>query len=195
MTWTRHRRIVGIALAVVAVQVAAVFAYRAIEKGRSRGPEIPFVYERLNPRLGPDLALIGQDGTTRRLTELRGKPVLLHFWATWCPPCKKELPGLLELTEDLSREHHLTLVAVAMDKTWDPIRAFLEGALPSQVVRSRPDAASAYEVATLPDTFLLDARGTMRLRFGGARDWSTDQAAAELRSELRHLATEGTARD
>src|SRR5262245_26405895 len=97
----RGWRAVAIVLAIALVQGGAVLAYRWVERGRHAAGTAPFSHERLTPRPAPDLALLGADGSQRRLSDYRGRPVLLHFWATWCPPCKAELPALLALGAEL----------------------------------------------------------------------------------------------
>ena len=98
MERARLRRI-GLTVAVVLlVQGAAVAVYLRVESRRRSRDAAPFRSERLRgAKQAPDLELRRPDGAAVRLSELRGKVVLLHFWATWCPPCREELPGLLQL--------------------------------------------------------------------------------------------------
>lgn len=177
MTWTRRRRIVGILLALAVAQGIAILIYRTVENNRRLREDSAFRYERLSSNLGPDLSLLSIDGSKKLLSHFRGKVVLLHFWATWCPPCREELPGLLKLGRDLSKDGRLQVLAVSVDTNWDSVRDFFGGAVPPEIVRDELGVATAaYDLSTLPDTYLLAADGSLRVRFSGARDWRSQHA-------------------
>ncbi|MBI4510845.1 MAG: TlpA family protein disulfide reductase [Deltaproteobacteria bacterium] len=185
MKWRRHIRLLGIVVAVAAAQGLVLLVYRWVEHGRRDAKESTFQYERSPTKPAADLVLLHPDGSSRKLAELRGKPILLHFWATWCPPCKEELPGLLELGRELAREGELELIALTVDRDWAVVREFFGGEIPPEVMRDGAgSAALGYEVSNLPDTYLLGADGSIRLRFGGARNWRTKLASDTLRKEL-----------
>jgi thiol-disulfide isomerase/thioredoxin len=137
--------------------------------------------------IAPDLALSGADGAIRRLEELRGTPVLLHFWATWCPPCRQEMPALLQLARDLRREEGLELVAASVDSSWQSIDLFFDGKTPAQVYRVDGDAPRSFGVEELPDSYIVGRDGLLRARIEGARDWSSPAAREAVRAALaRH---------
>lgn len=181
-----HKRLFTWVLAVACAQALAIFVYLHVEKSRQEtARSAAFTYERLSGRTAPNLSLTSLDGRPRSLVELRGKAVLLHFWATWCEPCKKELPQLLQLGRDLARNGELELIAVALDDGPDEVRSFFAGNVPAEIYRDLTgEAAKLYEVSTLPDTYLLDATGAPRLRFAGAREWSAAPARALLHQQL-----------
>lgn len=182
----RMVRIAPVALAIIAVQGLAVLLYLGIERHRDAARHEPFRFERLRPgRAAPDLVLARPEGATVRLAELRGKSVLLHFWATWCPPCREELPGLLALGRELSRGGELEVLAVTLDQDWATVRKFFDGDIPAEVVQDASKrSAGVYDVSALPDTYLVGPDGTLRLRFGGPRDWH-DEAAREVLQRYR----------
>lgn len=113
----------------------------------------------------PPLIAERRDGTGVSVDPAR--PTLIHLWATWCPPCRKELPGLLALDGD-----RLQVIAIAMDPNWQALDKFFEGRVPPQVVRGDANVLNAQlSIQTLPVTFLVDGTNAHALRFDGARDW------------------------
>lgn len=179
---TRRRlQMVGLVLALATAQGAFLFVYFEVEEGRRAPDDATFLYEELPIRPAPELTLTGLDGSSRKLSEFRGRPVLLHFWATWCPPCKEELPGLLELGHKLAGEGGPRVIAVSLDPDWQAVREFFGGAVPPEIVRDESETATTgYGLSTLPDTYLLAGDGTVRLRFFGARDWRAPRATEVL---------------
>lgn len=121
-------------------------------------------------------------GARLELRELGGGPVLLHFWATWCVPCRRELPTLIEA----AREHGVRVVAISLDADWRAIRAFVgEGPLPPMIVREPAGTlARTLGVRALPDSYVIDAEGRATRRIAGALDWSTPQHRAWLARTL-----------
>lgn len=169
-----------------ALQALAFVVYRHVEHTKTAAPVAAFEYERLVPgQRAPELELERMDGSSRRLAELGDRWVLVHFWATWCPPCREELPGLLELSQQLSVNGRFELVAVAVNEPWEAIHPFFGGKTPASVVRDRADAHKRFGVSTLPDTFLVAPGGTLVLRFSGARAWRSEDARALLTREMQ----------
>src|SRR5262245_40432412 len=191
----RGLRVAAIVLALAAVQLIAVVVYRGVDRRRREKASATFPYERLSGGGAPDALLVARDATSRRLSDLRGQPVLLHFWATWCPPCREELPGLLALGRELSGEGKLQLVALSLDQNWETIQSFFPGEIPAEVVRDEAGtAAKALGVSTLPDTYLLAPDGSALLRFQGPRDWRTTLARESLAKELRSIQSPASGR-
>ncbi|WP_437723534.1 thioredoxin-like domain-containing protein [Sorangium sp. So ce861] len=184
---SRLRVITATAGVLILVQALAVGLYCAVEHRRgAERPGRPFAYEQLDGAPVPDAAFEQPDGTLLRSGASRGRPVLLHFWATWCAPCRAELPLLLELGRELEEAGRLKLVAVSVDENWEVVRAFFGGEVPPGVVRAgSPAVQERFGVSTLPDTFLVNADGRMALRFTGARDWRTPEARALLIGQER----------
>lgn len=172
-----HRVLIGIGV-LAAVQGVAIGIY-CIKRSR---PNVPaFASESLAPRAAPVLGFERADGTTGSLGELGGNVVMVHFWATWCVPCRDELPSLLTLASEVERAGRFRLIAVAVDDDWDAIRRFLGGNVPRTIVR--PDTADTHRrfgASTLPDSYLIDARGNVVVRYAGARDWRSPSALEHL---------------
>ena len=164
-----------ILVAVVAAQAALIGAWWGVEQSRSPhalvAPELSTAQPQLMAGHVRRLSIRTRDGGDFDLGTL-SRPTLLHFWATWCPPCRAELPGLLALPDS----HQVGVLAVALDKRWADIDRFFDGRVPAAVLLA--DAAEierVFSIRTLPVTFLVKPGGELRLRFDGARDW-TDRA-------------------
>jgi len=167
-------------------QAVALLAYRAIESGRESAAA-PFRFERVDePTPAPSLLLERPDGSLVSIAPGRqGDAVLVHFWATWCPPCREELPALIALGRELTRSGRVRVVAVATDPQWDQIRRFFKGRPPPEVFRDAGGSAyRAYRVSNLPDTYLVSGDGLVRIRFVGAQDWRSPAAHKALLEEL-----------
>jgi thiol-disulfide isomerase/thioredoxin len=160
-------------LAVVALQAALVGLYWLIEQRRSRVPRAaPELTTAPPTRASGQLASLSVRGRDGRHLDLRRieRRTLVHFWATWCPPCRTELPGLLALPD----EHPVDVVAVALDRDWTAVDRFLGSRRPSNVFLGDSAAIErAFAVRSLPVTYLVEPGGRLRLRFDGARDWTS----------------------
>jgi thiol-disulfide isomerase/thioredoxin len=136
----------------------------------------------------PDFSLLDLQGKRQRLSELRGKVVLLNFWATWCPPCVEELPSLVALRRLLVRED-FALITVNVDESAAVLGDFFAKqkdrleTLPVLLDSSRRVPAS-YGTTKFPETFLIDRQGVARYKFIYKRDWSTPAARACILSLL-----------
>ncbi len=165
-------RSVRIVVAVIAVQAALVGAYWLVEHRRSQKtiatPELSTAPpQRLEGRV-QSLTLRTREGDLLDLQAIQ-RPTLVHFWATWCPPCRAELPGLLALPQ----KGPMDVVAVALDEEWADVDRFLNGGDSAGVLLGDyAEVERVFDVHTLPVTFLVDAGGRLRLRFDGARDWA-----------------------
>jgi thiol-disulfide isomerase/thioredoxin len=100
-----------LALVVVAI-IAAGMLYFGFHMARRPGPQAPSILGKTTP--APDFTLESLDGKNMRLSDFRGKAVLLNFWATWCAPCKIEMPWFVDLQKEYGPQG-LQIVGVAMD--------------------------------------------------------------------------------
>jgi peroxiredoxin len=125
-------------------------------------------------------------GEPRRLADHAGQVVLLNFWATWCGPCREELPALQTLHEQL-RDEGLVILAVSVDRgDSQPVRRFAERQGVQFDVLHDPEqrAAARYGVVGYPTTVVIDRNGRIVLSELGAFDWSHPDAVAWLRTLL-----------
>ena len=132
----------------------------------------------------PPLALKDLEGKGWDLSSLQGRAVLLNFWATWCDPCREEMPAL----QALARRHEgdLTVLMVNYREVPATIRRFLERtplALPV-LLDSDGTVARAWTSRVFPTSVLIDRSGRPRYQVVGAVDWSADEARGWLRDVL-----------
>jgi thiol-disulfide isomerase/thioredoxin len=121
----------------------------------------------------PPLELVDLDGKQHRLADYRGKAVLVNFWATWCVPCREEMPSIERLRASLEGRPFAVL-AVNLAEPEPRIRKFLE-AMPVRfaVLLDRDtQAARAWQAKILPATYILGPDGAIRYRHLGELDWS-----------------------
>jgi len=134
----------------------------------------------------PAFELPRLDGTTVRLADLRGKVVLLNFWATWCKPCEDEMPAMQRLYEAL-RGTDFEMLAVSLDEEREPVVAFQKRlGLTFPILHDPEKAVSvAYQTYRYPESYLIGRDGRILARYIGPRDWD----AAVYRDRIRKLAT------
>ena len=122
------------------------------------------------PAAAPVWALQNLDGKTQRLEDLRGTVVLLNFWATWCPPCREEIPDLIRVHQAFAARG-VTVVGLAVDDSGaDAIKAFVaKYGITYPVVLGNIDIAQQYRVNGIPASFLIDRQGRIVKRWNGPR--------------------------
>lgn len=144
-----------------------------------REREIPL--ELLNPQLvgqkqTEDFALPDRTGRVHRLSALKGRPVILNFWSSDCPPCLEELPSLVKLDQLARHRGTFSVVTITIDDDWNAVRRFFsEDNPPELVVLFDPERGvveQQFGTHKFPETFLIDRRGVIRARFDGQRNWS-----------------------
>ena len=137
-------------------------------------------------RPAPALRALDLQGKTWQLADLRGRAVLLNFWATWCPPCRAEMPSLQQLAEIYGPEQLLVL-ALNVGEGPRRITQYLQSSGLNLTVLLDPqsEAAKAWGANVLPTTILIDAEGRPRQRVRGEVDWSGREAAALVEPLLR----------
>jgi peroxiredoxin len=135
----------------------------------------------------PAFALATPGGPTLRLAEHRGRVVLLNFWATWCAPCREEMPAMERLYRRLGGEG-LVVRAVSVDAQGAAVvTPFLDEQKLTYPIGLDPRMALArrYQVRALPATFLVDRRGRLVAPALGSREWDSAEAAALVTSLLQ----------
>ncbi|HKZ03395.1 MAG TPA: cytochrome c biogenesis protein CcdA [Pyrinomonadaceae bacterium] len=124
----------------------------------------------------PDVQFSKLEGGTLRLADLRGRVVLLNFWATWCIPCRSEIPALSGLQKDLEAEG-LSVVGVSYDDTPDLIREFQQDIKQDYaIVLGGKDVSAQLPASPLPTTYIIDRAGRIREKFIGEKSRAAFEA-------------------
>jgi peroxiredoxin len=132
--------------------------------------------------LAPGFSLENLRGESVSLADFRGKVILLNFWATWCPPCRREIPSLERLYE-LRKDTGFEIVAVSVDRTsLSRVSSFVADQRMSFPVLVNPsgDVGQRYWMRSVPSSFLLDKKGIIRWKVIGAREWDDAQTLAKI---------------
>jgi thiol-disulfide isomerase/thioredoxin len=155
--------------------------------GPGRSELAAFVF-RKEPEVLPEIKFQDADGRERSLADWRGKVVLLNLWATWCLPCRKEMPALDRLQASLGSDQ-FQVVAISVDRTGlAGAKKFLEETkTPNLAVYADPTArlASSLRAAGLPATLLIDKEGREIGRLLGPAEWDGEAARHLIQSALR----------
>jgi peroxiredoxin len=149
--------------------------------GGAAGLDILPVTDRAIVKLGepaPNFQLRDLNGHLITLSDLRGKVVLLNFWATWCGPCRVEMPAMEQLYRMFQRKD-FEILAVSTDAQGAAItRPFQQENRLTFPILHDPDyrVGLTYGARSLPMTFLIDRQGVIRHQVFGARDWEAPEA-------------------
>lgn len=133
----------------------------------------------------PDFSLKDINGKTVTLSTFKGKVVLLNFWATWCPPCRAEMPALNKLQHVL-KPRGLEVVAVSTDRSINDIEDFLERHRIDFPILFDSDRniAKQYRVFSMPTTFLINRNGIIVEKFYGEYDWTEPETKGKIEKLL-----------
>jgi len=141
-----------------------------------------------SPRPAPDFELPDLLGRTHRLSDYQGKVVILNFWASWCPPCRREMPSLQRTFEELEQDHFAMLAINAAEEP-ELVNAYAASMgdhmrFPVLVGDGSP-VGEQWPLVAMPATFILDRDGRVIYKAIGARDWN----APEILHKIRQLAS------
>ena len=161
MFWDRKIVWLGLMAALLALGVAWISVSRVPDEEALARNERPPA-----PQAGfaaPDFTLETRDGETINLADLRGQVVLLNFWATWCPPCRAEMPAIQDVYDGY-RDRGLTVLAVDVGEGDAQVAPFAdERGLTFPILMDGDGAVSRrYQVRAMPSTFFIDQAGIIR---------------------------------
>jgi peroxiredoxin len=141
----------------------------------------------------PPLALEDLRGATHRLADYRGQVVLVNFWATWCEPCRAEMPSMERLRASLAGQPFAVL-GVNMAEPLSRIEKFTARVpVAFTLLRDRDGAtAKAWRAKVLPASFLVDREGRIRYYVYGELDWSSEAVRAKVGELLRSSTSSST---
>lgn len=133
----------------------------------------------------PPLALKDLSGKLHKLENYRGKVVLINFWATWCPPCRAEMPSMQRLKEAMAGKPFVIL-AVDMGETEQDVKAFLEEVKVDFPILMDKDgkALNAWKVFAFPTSYVLDTKGKIRYGLHGSTEWDGSDAMGKIKALL-----------
>lgn len=139
----------------------------------------------IQPAPALSLPTLGLGGIDLNLSQLRGKVVLVNFWAVWCPPCRKEMPSMNRLMAKLGGEP-FTILGVNEGETPDEILAFL-----NQVpvgfpilLDSQGTFLKSWKVFAFPTSYVVDKQGRLRLGLFGSIEWDSPEVLAQVKKLL-----------
>ena len=122
-------------------------------------------------RVAPDFELMTTDGKLLKLSDYRGKIVIIDFWATWCPPCRKGIPDLVELKNEFKDD--LEIIGISVDKitrgTQDQIVPFMKKmGINYPIVHGTMEVADSFGgIRSIPTTFVIDKKGNIVSQYVG----------------------------
>ena len=152
----------------------------------AKGPMAAFLVKADRPPV-PDLVFTDSSGSEVNLSKWRGRVVLLNLWATWCAPCRKEMPTLNEVQKQLGSKD-FEVVALSVDrKGLDASSAFLKETGADALglyIDETTTSLSALQALGLPATLLIDRRGREIGRLLGPAEWNSAEAIALMRAAL-----------
>lgn len=136
----------------------------------------------LAARPAPPLRLNDIDGNSFDLVQSKGRWVLVHFWASWCGPCRREMPAIQRMIERFGDELPVQLAVVNTAESEDTVFTFLGVLAPDIVPLMDVDglATEAWQPRGLPSTYLVDPKGMIRFQALGGRPWDDSEYIAFL---------------
>ncbi len=141
----------------------------------------------------PDFMVKGLQGNDVRLSDYRGRLVFLNFWATWCPPCREEMPSIEDLYRSM-QGRPFQILAVSIDDDPSQVVGFRQfaGYTFPMFMDKEQKAATIYRTTGVPETYLIGPDGTLLYKIIGPRDWTDpkitkvfDQILSKINTEER----------
>jgi thiol-disulfide isomerase/thioredoxin len=133
--------------------------------------------EEITTDAAPDFTVYNKEGKSVKLSDMKGKPVVLNFWASWCPPCKSEMPDFDEICKEFDGKVTFMMVNLTdgVQETVESARNFIhmmEYSFPVYYDTSM-EASNVYGIQSIPTTFFIDAEGKLIAYANGAMDGET----------------------
>jgi thiol-disulfide isomerase/thioredoxin/predicted RNA-binding Zn-ribbon protein involved in translation (DUF1610 family) len=201
---SKQARNVGLQAFFILLSAVVVFGFvRAAKNDQSRAAcsalcSMSPAYAGRN-RTAPDFMLPDLDGKSVQLSSFRGKTVVLNFWASWCAPCREEMPSLAKLAVIMKDQKDVVFVTVSVDEDTaavkDTLRVLIatdaeakeaigDGPIPFVVLLDPEQKVvrDLYGTTMYPETWVIDKQGFIRMRYDGAFDWASAVAIDAIQS-------------
>jgi thiol-disulfide isomerase/thioredoxin len=138
------------------------------------------------PKAAPDFTLLDVEGLQVSLQKYRGKVVFLNFWATWCIPCREEMPSLERLHQTYQAQD-LAILSIDLKEGAEHVKAFFQkhGLSFPSLLDPNGTVFRDYLVAGMPTTYLIDRDGTLLARGVGGRDWTRAEGLQLIQELLK----------
>jgi peroxiredoxin len=173
----------AVAASVLAFLTAAVgagvsFGLAALDGEKRRDVQLTAILRpeyQGDDRLAPDFTLNDHRGVPFRLSSLRGKTVVLHFWSRDCPPCIRELADSLPAFDELVRGRSDVALVLVGTERWEDVSALVPQGFTSPLLfdPTRAVVAGRYGTRLFPETWIIDGDGVIRARFDRTLEWSS----------------------
>ena len=137
---------------------------------------------KLNGKPAPAFKLLDVDEKTYTLADYKGKPLIVNFWATWCPPCRKEIPSMNRAWSKIKNEG-IAMVAINVGESSDEVFSFTaEYPIDFTVLLDQTGSISrTWPINGLPSTFIIDTEGNLVYQAVGGREWDSDEILDVIR--------------
>ena len=151
-------------------------------------PPLSHSLTKLTPKPAPALKLSDMRGAAHDLSQLKGRVVLINFWATWCPPCRREMPSMERLTQQLKGED-FSVLAVNVGESVNDIELFtsqLDADLSFPILLDRSSQSmQSWKISGLPTTYLVDKKGRVVAGAIGGREFDHPDMVRAIRALLK----------
>lgn len=165
------------------LQICVLFCLSSVS---SSAPPSPWDIEGIIGKKAPDFSLRDINDRVINLSAMRGKVVIINFWATWCPPCRAEMPSLNNLYREL-RNKGLEVIAISTDRSASVVKDYLsKNPLDITIVVDSDNKVSRqFKVFSIPTTFLIDRNGIIIERYLGEENWTSPEIKKRILETLR----------
>lgn len=145
----------------------------------------PWDIEALPNNQAPTFSLPDTNGKTISTSAFQGKVMLINFWATWCAPCREEMPALDALQQEF-KENGLAIIGINIDNELGPVKQFIKDTKTKFLILHDPEMKihDNYKVTSYPCTFLVDKKGVIQKYWIGPQEWNSDEFKKILQKYL-----------
>ncbi|MFN2214572.1 MAG: peroxiredoxin family protein [Anaerolineales bacterium] len=161
MQFAKQKILIGCSMLILILSAAWIWISiptpGSTTQGQIQAPQVGFA--------APDFTLETYEGQTYALSEFRGKPVLVNFWASWCPPCRSEMPAMQRVYEDFEEEGFIVLAinSTNQDNIGEALSFGQDRQLSFPILLDRTGSVSSlYEIRSLPASYFIDPEGIIQ---------------------------------